>query len=326
MERNMKEMFYKSLVKDSGFYMSQYKSEHNSQNKYIAVNNIEGISYVVLITDEVNENIDAYEAHDYLVREGKKFILNVVVIVDSPNSYVNSNNQINKLVIDKRGEVLLCSESCKPLMNIFFDLRNNNRQNRSEIFEYITLFIIIINVLVYLLSAFFSNDIFNINYQVLFLLGGNYAPSVICGQYFRLFTCMFLHGGIVHIACNMYSLFIIGPQIEKIYGKLSYVVIYFCAGILASIVSCVASPSTLSVGASGAIFGLIGALLAFACSERKRINKEYISGLIQVLIINLLIGFSIKNIDNSAHIGGAISGFIIGYIIYNISKIRSARR
>ena len=78
-------------------------------------------------------------------------------------------------------------------------------------------------------------------------------------------------------------------------------------------------PYGISVGASGGIFGLMGALLAFAIIERNRIDKKYISSLMQIIIINLFIGLSIKNIDNFGHIGGLIGGILIGYIIYRTS-------
>ena len=80
------------------------------------------------------------------------------------------------------------------------------------------------------------------------------------------------------------------------------------------------SPYSISVGASGGIFGLMGALVAFAIIERHKIEKRYLSSLLQIIIINLFIGLSIQNIDNYGHIGGLIGGFIIGYIIYRTSK------
>ena len=172
----------------------------------------------------------------------------------------------------------------------------------------------------FLLTAFISNSIFDINYIVLLLFGGKYGPLIESGQYYRLFTCMFLHGGLIHLVCNMYSLFIVGPQINHIYGTLKYMIIYFVGGLISSIISYIFSPNTLSVGASGAIFALVGSLLAFALSERKNINKTYISGLFQVIVINLFIGFSMTNIDNSAHIGGLAGGLIIGFVLYNINN------
>ena len=133
------------------------------------------------------------------------------------------------------------------------------------------------------------------------------------GQVWRLLTCAFLHSGLVHIACNMYSLYIIGPQIQQIYGTKKYLIIYIISCITSSLLSYFMSPNSISVGASGGIFGLMGALLAFAIIERHTIQKKYISSLIQIIVINLFIGLSIKNIDNFGHIGGLIGGI---YRIY----------
>ena len=117
---------------------------------------------------------------------------------------------------------------------------------------------------------------------------------------------------------------IIVPQIEQIYGIKKYLSIYIISCITSSSLSyLMSSPEDISVGASGGIFGLMGALLAFAIIERHRIDKKSISSLMQVIIINLFIGLSIKNIeniDNFAHVGGLIGGLLVGYIIYRASK------
>jgi rhomboid protease GluP len=118
----------------------------------------------------------------------------------------------------------------------------------------------------------------------------------------------------------MYSLNIIGPQIQQIYGTKKYLIIYIMSCITASSLSYLRSADNISVGASGGIFGLMGALLAFAIIERKKIDKKYISSLMQTIAINLFIGLSIKNIDNFGHIGGLVGGLLIGNIIYRTSK------
>jgi rhomboid protease GluP len=120
----------------------------------------------------------------------------------------------------------------------------------------------------------------------------------------------------------MYSLYIIGPQINQIYGSGKYFIIYIISCITSSLLSFLMSPYSISVGASGGIFGLMGALLAFALIERNKIEKRYLSSLLQIIIINLFIGLNIKNIDNFGHIGGLLGGIIIGYLIYKISQNR----
>ncbi len=318
----MEKEFLKKLINNYGFYMKQYRSNYSNENKYIAIKETGEGSYAVLVTDEIKENIDIYEANEYLAQISRNFSLNVIIFLKSSNEYINSNAAPNKMVIDTFGHVTWCSEKCTPLMNIFTTLGNDNREKSIIKNKQITLSIIFINVLIFLLSAYLSKNLFNIDYVLLIILGGKYGPLINKGQYFRLFTCMFLHGGITHLLCNMYSLYIVGQQIEVIYGKLKYIIIYVITGVLSSFISYIMEPEVLSVGASGAIFGLVGALLAFAYSERNKMNKKYISGLIQVTMINLIIGFTMDNIDNYAHIGGVLSGIVIGLFFYNIQKLK----
>lgn len=135
-------------------------------------------------------------------------------------------------------------------------------------------------------------------------------------------TCAFLHGGFVHIACNMYMLYSIGPQIQRIFGGIKYTIIYLISCVTSSVLSSIMNPDGISVGASGGIFGLMGALLAFAIIERNKINREYTIGLLKTIGINLVIGLLVINIDNAAHIGGFLGGIILGFIFYKFGKKR----
>ena len=135
---------------------------------------------------------------------------------------------------------------------------------------------------------------------------------VLHGQNLKsLVTGMFLHGGLIHLALNMYSLYAIGPLVERVYGKAKYIAIYFIAGIASSLFSYIFSDS-ISIGASGAIFGILGATLVFAITIRKTVGKDFYNNILQVMVVNLIIGFSIPNIDNFGHIGGMLGGIIMG--------------
>ena len=180
----------------------------------------------------------------------------------------------------------------------------------------ITITLIGINVIVYILSGILSKNLMNINPNVLVFLGGEYGIRIsLYNEWWRLITTCFLHGGIMHLAVNMYSLYILGMQIEEIYGKTKYIIIYFVSGIGGSLLSYFLNPRVFSVGASGAIFGLLSAMLVFAYINRDRIRKSYIRNLLFILILNISIGLSIPNIDNAGHIGGIIAGGIISYIL-----------
>ena len=173
----------------------------------------------------------------------------------------------------------------------------------------ITYFIITICVILYLVTGFLGKDFINISLSALVKYGGNIPYYTKNGEYWRLLACIFLHGGIVHIACNMYSLYVIGPQVESFYGKLKYLFIYLFSGISGSILSLAFSSSNVvSVGASGAIFGLLGAVLYFGYHYRVYLGNVLKGQIVPIIILNLGIGFMISGIDNFAHIGGLIGG------------------
>jgi rhomboid protease GluP len=176
---------------------------------------------------------------------------------------------------------------------------------------WVTYIIMGVNILIYILTAYLSKDAMNSNIYVLVDLGAKVNVLISSGEYYRLITCMFLHGGLIHLALNMYSLYAIGPLVERVYGKAKYIAIYFIAGIASSLLSYIFSDS-ISIGASGAIFGILGATLVFAITIRKTVGKDFYNNILQVMVVNLIIGFSIPNIDNFGHIGGMLGGIIMG--------------
>lgn len=170
-------------------------------------------------------------------------------------------------------------------------------------------------ILSYILSAILSNNIFQIDPNVLDNIGGlvnkNYINSNI-ELIGRLFSSMFLHAGILHLACNMYSLYIIGPQLESFFGKLKFSIIYIISGLVSGIFSVLSLPQGyVSVGASGAIFGLLGSLLYFGYHYRVYLSGVIKSQIIPLIILNIGIGFVIPGIDYMAHLGGLIGGVLI---------------
>ncbi|HET9221102.1 MAG TPA: rhomboid family intramembrane serine protease [Roseiflexaceae bacterium] len=137
------------------------------------------------------------------------------------------------------------------------------------------------------------------------------------GEYYRFLTAMFLHGGWVHLGFNAYALYALGPEAERIYGTARFLALYFFAGLAGGVTSYALNPSP-SVGASGAIFGLIGGLAAFYYVSRGllgEVSRQQLGSLITVIMINLFIGFSSPVIDNTAHIGGLMGGAAIGVLL-----------
>lgn len=174
----------------------------------------------------------------------------------------------------------------------------------------LTYLLITINVIIYIALALYDKT-GNINYMF-----ANNKVFVKQGEVYRLLTCMFLHADAVHLILNMYALFIVGPQVERYYGKRRFAFIYFISGLLGSLFSCVfSSELTFSIGASGAIFGLFGSIAYFTYYYRATLQGLLRSQIVPVIIANLAIGFFIPGIDVSAHIGGLIGGLLTSMFI-----------
>jgi membrane associated rhomboid family serine protease len=174
-----------------------------------------------------------------------------------------------------------------------------------------------INILVFIIMVFAGLGFLSFDSQDLYHWGANGRPAVIeDGQWWRLFTNMFLHGGLMHLVWNMFSLLIVG-DLENIIGKLKFVAGYIVTGLCASLVSIYWHSATLSLGASGAIMGLYGIAIALATTDKVDAKERKSKLTFYGIFIggNLLFGIA-GGVDNAAHIGGLISGLILGYIYY----------
>ena len=179
--------------------------------------------------------------------------------------------------------------------------------------------IIAINVIAYIFSALFSASIIDMDMQTLVNMGALYGPLVVLkGEWWRLFTAMFLHGGMTHILMTMFSLYLIGRGVEIYFERKAYISIYLFSGLLGGLASLYIHPNSVGIGASGAIFGVFGALAGFFLAHRDKIaehSKAFMKDFAIVLGINLVLGLSIPAIDVSAHIGGLVIGLIGGFVI-----------
>jgi rhomboid protease GluP len=153
--------------------------------------------------------------------------------------------------------------------------------------------------------------------DVLVRLGAKVTALIADGEYWRLFTSMFLHIGLMHLAFNGYALVVIGTELESILGWARFLVVYLCSGLFGSLASYALSPH-LSAGASGAVFGLIGALAVFFALYRRELGSFGQRRLAQIaflIVINLFLGFTREGIDNLAHLGGLLSGIALGWAL-----------
>ena len=191
---------------------------------------------------------------------------------------------------------------------------------KADIKRYTLTYILIASSsVVYLFSAFFSQSLADMDMQTLVDMGALFGPlTVLKGEWWRLLTAMFLHGGMTHLLMNMFSLYLIGRGAEMYFDTKSYLSIYFFSGIIGGLVSLYMHPVSVGVGASGAIFGVFGALAGFFLAHRDKIashSKAFMKDFGIIIAINLVIGLSIPSIDVSAHIGGLIVGFIGGFVL-----------
>ncbi len=175
----------------------------------------------------------------------------------------------------------------------------------------ITYALIVLNIMVYLFMLLYDT----VDQTYFYALANDYE-EIQNGQIYRLITSMFLHSDIIHIACNMYALYILGPVVERYYGKTKFLIIYMLSGILGSIFSAAfMSADTISIGASGAIFGLLGSIAYFTYYYRATLQGLLRSQILPVILLNLALGFMIPGIDVSGHIGGLIGGILVSMAI-----------
>ena len=182
---------------------------------------------------------------------------------------------------------------------------------------YITPVILDLNILIYLLMVISGAGFLLPDNESLLSWGANFRPATLDGEWWRLLTNCFIHIGILHLALNMYALLYIGLLLEPILGRSKFAVAYLSTGILASITSLAWHDLTISAGASGAIFGMYGVFLALLTTNciDKSTRKALLTSIAIFVGYNLLNGMK-GGIDNAAHIGGLISGLIIGYGFY----------
>lgn len=181
-----------------------------------------------------------------------------------------------------------------------------------------TVALIVINV-----AVFFILTMFGDTEDAVFMLqhGAMYEPNIIEGhEYYRIFTCLFLHFGITHLLNNMVMLGALGWNLELEIGKVRFVIIYFASGIIGNIVSLfydlTLEQPAVSAGASGAIFGLMGALLYVVIANRGRLGRLSGRGMLVMVILSLYFGLTSTGVDNLAHIGGLVSGFLLAVLLY----------
>jgi len=153
---------------------------------------------------------------------------------------------------------------------------------------------------------------------VLTRFGAKVDYLVVMGDWWRLLTANFLHIGLAHLLVNAYALVFLGRDAEALYGRMRFMGIYVFSGVSGTLLSFVFNPASISAGASTSLFGLLGALLAYFYRHRQvfgRRGKAYLYNILGVAAVNLLLGLSVRRIDNLGHLGGLIGGLVFGWLV-----------
>lgn len=225
---------------------------------------------------------------------------------------IKKNKILKKFFPDISKKLKYSEEGLQLFMRITNDINKHNVKDNKKVEEVfrqkyplVTYTLITINVLIYLIPFLFNEINFFLNKFCL------YNPLIKNGEYYRILTGAFLHANIFHLLFNCYTLYVIGIQLESFLGKIKYLLVYLFSAITASLMSMIFLGNSVSVGASGAIFGLMGSLVYFGYYYRVYLGSIVKTQIIPLIITNLLLGLMITGIDNFAHIGGLIGGSLI---------------
>jgi rhomboid protease len=224
---------------------------------------------------------------------------------------ITSSDVVKDYYPDLSKKLVFNEDGVQLFMKISDDISKHNKVDAEHIesvfkmkYPIVTYLLIALNVILYVIPVLTNSyDVIINNFCV-------YGPLIKAGQYYRIITGVFLHGGILHLAFNCYALYVIGSQLESYLGKVRYLIIYLFSAVTASLFSMIFN-SNPSIGASGAIFGLMGALVYFGYHYRVYLGNVLKSQIIPLILFNLLIGALSTGIDNFAHIGGLIGGLLI---------------
>lgn len=224
---------------------------------------------------------------------------------------ITSSDVVKDYYPDLSKKLVFNEDGVQLFMKISDDISKHNKVDAEHIesvfkmkYPIVTYLLIALNVILYIIPVLTNSyDTIINNFCV-------YGPLIKAGQYYRIITGAFLHGGILHLAFNCYALYVIGSQLESYLGKVRYLIIYLFSAVTASLFSMIFN-SNPSIGASGAIFGLMGALVYFGYHYRVYLGNVLKSQIIPLILFNLLIGALSTGIDNFAHIGGLIGGLLI---------------
>lgn len=317
---------------------------HGAKNEIWLENFTNDFGIVRIVTDSIYNdeqfNYDIFKTNKIAQKIKQKtftFRLNILSIYLNIGENVNMENyyhlpkmecinikEINDLdkfevIKDNFSDITKNTDFKEEGMDLFIkltgEIASTNEENNikaEKIFRVktpiITYSLVIINVLVFLSMYIFGNGSTDINTLVNF--GAIYSPLIKAGEYYRLLFAGFIHIGVIHLFVNMYSLLAIGTRLESLIGKWKFLIVYLVSLIVGNLMSMLFIGNSISAGASGALFGLFGALLYFGYHYRVYLGSMMASQIIPILLINFSLPFFLSGIDLAAHVGGFAAGLL----------------
>lgn len=238
------------------------------------------------------------------------------------------NNSIIELVFpDMKDKLKYTEEGMQLFLKITTDINEHNIRDNEKVeqvfkpkYPVITYILILLNVFMYIFPILYNKEQSLLEH---FCIYGDFVRN---GEYYRLLTGTFLHANIIHLLCNMYALYILGTQLESFVGKIKFLIIYLFSALTGSLLSLIFLKNGISIGASGAIFGVAGALIYFGLHYRVYLGSVVKTNLLPIIIINLSLGFMMKGVDNWAHIGGLIGGLLANMALGVKYKSKTSER
>ena len=227
-------------------------------------------------------------------------------------SDIKKSDIVKSVFPDLSKKLKFSEEGVQLFIKITNDINSHNKEDAEKVDEVfkikypiVTYLLVILNILLYFVPILTNtyDDIIN-NFCI-------YPLAIRNGQIYRLLTGTFLHANIIHLGFNCYALYVIGTQLESFLGKLKYLGVYLFSALTGSLLSMLFLGNGASIGASGAIFGLMGSLVYFGYHYRVYLGTALKSQIIPLIVINLLLGFMLNDVDIAAHIGGLIGGYLI---------------
>ena len=310
------------VVKNWGLNSLNYEeiveSTKEVENKILLTGGKSFEAFYIIITDR-KENIEWFKQHDMKFWIADLNTKRLLIYENQPDDFEGLRSIVES-ELDKSNLSDIRNKYDWEEVKVRDDDGNiidiTDRVNKKKKMPIITIALVAINILVFIIAQIFGSTE-DVDYMIK-IGASNYEDVLMNGQFYRLFTCMFLHFGPEHLINNMFMLAVLGNEIETKIGRIHFAGIYLVSGMCASIASVVyhyyIADYAVSAGASGAIYGLFGALIVFAITNREG-GRKFSIGRIAFVVFLLIFGSFQETVDFVAHIGGFIAGAVLAIIL-----------